>query len=72
MALYDWIAEYVLPLFGDLPTVSLDLGNFGTLTIENIIQIMFWVVLGWVVINILVIIPYEWICKLMGRRKHKK
>lgn len=68
MTLWDWIAGYVLPLFGELPTVSLDLGHLGTLTIENMIQIMFWIAIGFVVVNVLILWPYDWIKRLL----HKK
>lgn len=68
MALWDWISGYVLPLFGELPNVSFDLGHLGTLTIENMIQIMFWLSIGYVVVNILIFWPYKWFNKLL----HKK
>ena len=68
MTLWDWIAGHVLPLFGELPTVSLDLGHLGTLTIENMIQIMFWIAIGFVVVNILILWPYNWFKRLL----HKK
>lgn len=72
MVLYDWIAEYILPLFGVLPTEPLDLGFLGTLTIENIFQVIFWTVLGVILVDLLVILPYQWINKLCGRGRRKK
>lgn len=68
MTLWDWIAGCVLPLFGELPTVSLDLGHLGTLTIENMIQIMFWIAIGFVTVNVLILWPYNWFKRLL----HKK
>lgn len=64
MQLWNWISEQLLPLFGDLPEVALDLGHLGTLTIENMLQIMFWLCVGYVVVNVLVLWPYKGIKKL--------
>lgn len=72
MPLWNWIAEYLLPLFGDVPTIELNLGHLGTLTIENILQIMFWVTIGYVCVNVLVLLPYEWCMRLFGRKRCKK
>lgn len=71
MQLWNWISEQLLPLFGDLPDVALDLGHLGTLTIENMLQIMFWICVGYVVVNVLVLWPYHAIRKLLRIRKEK-
>lgn len=72
MRLWDWISGELLPLFGEVPTVQLDFGNLGTLSIENIISIMFWVAVSYVAVDILVILPYHWINKLMRRKGWSK
>ena len=65
MRLWDWIVEWLLPLFGEIPTASINLGNFGMLTITEILAIMFWVSLGYVICNVLVLLPYRWIMRLL-------
>lgn len=72
MKLWDWISGQLLPLFGDVPMVQLDFGNFGSLSIEQILQVMFWISVGYVAIDVLVILPYYWINKLMRRKGWSK
>lgn len=72
MKLWDWISQQLLPLFGELPQVELNLGNFGTLSIENIIQMMFWLAIGYVMVQVLVLLPYDWVMHLMRRKGWRK
>lgn len=72
MKLWDWISQQLLPLFGDLPRVELNFGDFGTLSIENIIQLMFWVGIGYVTVQVLVLLPYDWCMHLMRRKGWRK
>lgn len=72
MRLWDWISQELLPLFGELPQVELNLGNFGTLSIENIIQMMFWLAIGYVMVQVLVLLPYDWCMHLMRRKGWRK
>lgn len=68
MKLWDWIVEWLLPLFGDLPTTQIDIGQWGTWTIEQMLAVMFWLVLGYVLVQLLILTPYRWIRKLFKQR----
>ena len=47
MKLWDWITDWVLPLFGELPITPIDMGQLGTWTIEQMLAVMFWLALGY-------------------------
>lgn len=68
MKLWSWITEWVLPLFGDIPQTELNLGNLGILTITDMLAIMFWLVLGYVLVQLLILTPYRWIRKLCKQK----
>lgn len=72
MKLWDWIVEWLLPLFGELPTTSIDMGQLGTWTVEQMLSVMFWLALGYVLVQTLILMPYRWIRKLCKDRWSNK
>lgn len=71
MKLWDWIIGWVLPLFGELPTNQIDMGQLGTWTIEQMLAVMFWLALGYVLVQTFILMPYRWIRKLCKDRGNK-
>ena len=72
MQLWNWINEQLFPLFGEVPTQPIQLGDFGSITIEQLLQLMFWVAVGYVAIQVLVLLPYDWCMKLLRRKRWSK
>lgn len=61
MQLWNFIEEYLFPLFGDIPADALaDL------------KTLFWIVLGSIIIHFLVYLPYRGILALMRVRKWRR
>lgn len=61
MQLWNFIEEYLFPLFGDIPEDALaDL------------KTLFWIVLGSIIIHFLVYLPYRGILALMRVRKWRR
>ena len=48
MVLRDFIEQHLLPLFGEIPANALDK-----------VKMLFWVVLGAVIVHLLVYLPYR-------------
>ena len=65
MALWNFMEQYLFPLFGDIPTEMINMGWFGQFSIIQILQLGFWIAIGWITIHFLVLLPYRWILSLM-------
>lgn len=61
MVLWDFIVQYIFPLFGTIPEEAL-----------GYLELLFWLVLGGIVIHFLVCLPYRGILALMRVRKWRK
>lgn len=72
MKLWDWIEGQLFPLFGTLPEYEINFGHLGTFTTVQFLQFFFWVAVGYVAINVLVLLPYEWCMRLLRRKGWKK
>lgn len=70
MTLFEWITDRLLPIFGSAPMeTTFDLGYFGTLTLEQIVTLIFWIPLVVISVDLLLVLPYRWIKKLCGMRR---
>lgn len=61
MVLWDFIETYIFPLFGNVPAE----------TLEDL-KVLFWIVLGSIVIHFLVYLPYRGILALMRVKKWRR
>ena len=69
MVLWDFIEQHLFPLFGTLPTEAINLGWLGEFTVVQILQLIFWLVVGGCIIHFLCYLPYRWILSLMQVKK---
>ncbi len=61
MKLWDFLVQYIFPLFGTVPEK----------TLEDL-QVLFWIVLGSICIHFLVYLPYRGILALMRVKKWRR
>ncbi len=59
MVLWDFLEKLLFPLFGDIPSEAINMGWFGTFTITQILQLIFWLVVGGSAIHLLCYLPYR-------------
>ena len=67
MILYDFILQYLLPLF--IPSSLLTTIIVGSFTIGNLFSVMFCLALFYVIIWFLIVLPFKWMRKLMHMDK---
>jgi hypothetical protein len=72
MALFDWINNELLTLFGSVPTEEINFGILGTWSCTQIISTLFWLSVASCAIHFLVCLPYQGILSLMQVRKWRK
>ena len=71
MALWDFLEKLLFPLFGEIPPEAINMGWLGTFTITQLLQLLFWLVVGGSAIHFLCYLPYRWILSLMQVKKWK-
>lgn len=72
MALFDWINNELLTLFGVIPTEVIDFGILGNWSCAQVISTLFWLSVASCCIHFLVCLPYQWILSLMKVKRWRR